>query len=92
MVDSALPGAELIERGIENLRQQRETIEALLVAIGEPRLRRIGFDLPPIPYQNPKHRLYDLLAADNPDAAHSKYNALIRRLTSFERAAECVRE
>lgn len=92
MVDPALPGAELIEAGISDLREQRETIEALLVAIGSPRLRDIGLDLPPVPYKNPEHRLYDLLAAEDPDAAHSRYNALIRRLVSFERAAECVKE
>lgn len=92
MVDPSLPGADLIESGIKDLREQRETVAALLVAIGEPRLRRIGLDLPSVPYKNPEHRLYDLLAKDNPDAAHSKYNALIRRLVSFERAAECVKE
>lgn len=92
MIDPALPAAQLIESGLKDLREQRETIEALLVAIGEPRLRRIGLDLPPIPYNNPEHRLYDLLAADDSDAAHSRYNALIRRLVSFERAAECVKE
>ena len=92
MVDPALPGADLNESGINDLREQRETIESLLVAIGEPRLRRIGFDLPSIPYANPEHGLYDLLAAEDPDAAHSRYNALIRRLVSFERAAECVKE
>jgi hypothetical protein len=37
-----------------------------------------------------EHRLYDLLAVDDPDGAHSRYNSLIRRLVSFERAAECV--
>ena len=84
MVDPALPGADLIEAGITDLREQRETIEALLVAIGSPRLRQIGLDLPPIPYKNPEHRLYDSLAADDSDAGHSKYNALIRKLVSFE--------
>jgi len=34
--------------------------------------------------------LYALLARDNPDAAHSRYNALIRRLVSFERALACA--
>ena len=92
MIDPALPGAELIECGFKDLREQLETIEALLVAIAEPRLRRIGLPLPPIPYKNSEHRLYDLLEADDPDGAHSRYNALIRRLVSFERAAECVRE
>jgi hypothetical protein len=92
MIDPALPGADLIESGIKDLREQRETIAALLVAIGEPRLQEIGLDLPPVPYKNAEHRLYDLLAADDPDAAHSRYNALIRKLVSFERAAECVKE
>jgi hypothetical protein len=40
---------------------------------------------------NPEHRLYELLASDDSDAAHSRYNAYVRRLVSFEHAAECVR-
>jgi hypothetical protein len=31
------------------------------------------------------------LAESDPLTAHSRYNALIRRLVSFERAAECAR-
>lgn len=85
-----LPGADLVEQGIADLRAGRESAEALLVAIGEPRLRRIGLDLPAISVDEPEHRLYLLLASSEPDTAHSRYNALIRRLVSFERAAECV--
>ena len=33
--------------------------------------------------------LYDLLASSGSDSAHSRYNALVRKLVSFERAAEC---
>jgi hypothetical protein len=40
--------------------------------------------------ENPEHRLYELLAQDGSDSAHSRYNAFIRRLVSFEEAAECV--
>jgi hypothetical protein len=40
---------------------------------------------------DPELRLYNLLAERYGDAAHSKYNALLRRLVSFERAAACVR-
>ena len=40
--------------------------------------------------ESPEHRLYDILARDEPDSAHSRYNALIRRLVSFERALECA--
>jgi len=89
-MNDALPGGDLIDEGIRDLRAQRETIAALLVAIGSPRLRRLGFELPDLLPEDPEHRLYDLLAQDEPDSAHSRYNALIRRLVSFERAAECV--
>lgn len=88
----ALPGGDLIDTGLEDLRSGRETIAALLVAIGAPRLRSIGISLPENLPKNPEHRLYDLLSESDPDSAHSRYNALIRRLVSFERAAECVKE
>ena len=75
--------------GIEDLAHGKSTIEALLVSIGEPRLERLGLHIPAsIP--SPEHRLYELLAAEDPGAAHTRYNALIRRLVSFERAAECA--
>jgi len=60
---------------------------ALLVAIGAPRLTRLGVAGPETA-QEPEHRLYTLLARTDGDAAHSRDNALIRRLVSFERAAE----
>jgi hypothetical protein len=85
---TALPGEELIEKGLADLARGDETPEALLVSIGAPRLSRIGLAIPdPIP--SPERRLYDALAASDSDSAHSRYNALIRRLVSYERAAEC---
>lgn len=92
VMDQVLPGDDLIEAGLRDLRAQRETTYALIVAIGAPRLRRLGLDIPDQLPANPEHRLYDLLASDEPDSAHTRYNALIRRLVSFERAAECVRK
>jgi hypothetical protein len=81
-----LPGEELIDRGVRDLERSIESSEALLVSIGAPRLRRLGIDVPPtIP--SPEHRLYELLSAEHGDAAHSRYNALVRRLVSFERTA-----
>jgi hypothetical protein len=85
-----LPGADLIEAGLRDLRAGRETIAGLLVAIGAPRLRRLGLNLPDSLPANPEHRLYELLAQDDSDSAHSRYNAFVRRLVSYERAAECV--
>lgn len=85
------PGEEFIEQGIRDLAEGLETIPALLVSIGSPRLRRLGMRVPDLIYPSPEHRLYDKLKTVNPDAAHSQYNAWIRRLVSFERASECAR-
>lgn len=84
-----LPGADLVSAGLDDLRLSRTTAEALLVSMGAPRLRRSGVDVP-CPLPEPEHGLYQLLAAEDPDSAHSRYNALVRRLVSFERALECA--
>ena len=86
----SLPGHELIEKGLADLSSGRESVEALLVAIGAERLRRSGIAVPAAVPEDPEHRLYALLAADDSDSAHSRYNVMIRQLVSFERAAECV--
>ena len=84
-----LPGADLIEIGIADLERGVESDQSLLVSIGARRLSQLGFRVPsPIP--SPEHRLYAVLAIRHGDAAHSRYNALVRRLVSFERTAECV--
>jgi hypothetical protein len=83
-----LPGGDLIAQGLQDLAEGKESEAALLVSVGAPRLRRIGMQIGTT-IANPEHRLYCLLHDADPDAAHSRYNALIRRLVSFERAAEC---
>jgi hypothetical protein len=85
-----LPGNELVEKGLSDLAERSETIESLLVSIGSPRLRSLGFDVS-TPFDKAEERLYLLLARDDPNGAHSRYNALVRRLVSFERAAESAR-
>lgn len=83
------PGEDIILQGIADLHQGLETIPAMLVSIGAPRLRRSGIAVPSPTISSPEHRLYLTLNAKDSDAAHSRYNALIRRLVSYERAAEC---
>lgn len=69
---TSLPASDLVEVGLRDLREQRETVASLLVSIGAPKLRSLGIDVPdPLP-TNPEHRLYDVLANENPDSAHSK--------------------
>lgn len=84
-----LPGQDLIDAGIADLRQGRETVEALLVSVGSRRLTAAGLDVPE-PYPSAEVRLYELLRHEHGDDAHGRYNALLRRLVSFERAAECA--
>jgi hypothetical protein len=86
----ALPGGDLVTRGLADLAEGVETAEALLVSIGAPRLERAGIAVAR-PLASPERGLYRLLEQRYGDDAHSRYNALIRRLVSFERAAECVR-
>jgi hypothetical protein len=83
-----LPGEDLVQQGLRDLEHGLQSVEALLVAIGSPRLRSLGVRVPAAP-PNPERRLYDLLAAEDADGAHARYNALIRRLVSYERALEC---
>jgi hypothetical protein len=88
-ISDAYPGADLIRDGLRDLAAGVESVPALLVLVGAPRLRRLGFDVEDTPYF-PEDRLYAKLADSHGDGAHSQYNALIRLLVSFERAAECA--
>jgi hypothetical protein len=88
-VSRELPGEDLLEAGLRDLEHGIESVEALLVSIGAPRLHQLGLSVPE-PLPEPELRLYERLSRDSPDGAHSRYNALIRRLVSFERAAECA--
>lgn len=84
-----LPGGDLVAKGLLDLAGSNETVEALLVSIAARRLRSCGLPVA-TPFPDPEHRLYVLLAREDSDSAHSRYNALLRRLTSFESALECV--
>jgi len=53
-------------------------------------LRDAGLAVPERTLSDPERRLYETLARVDPDSAHSRYNALVRRLVSFEDAIECV--
>ena len=80
-----LPGADLIQTGLDDLAAGRDTVPAALAAIGSARLGRSGIA---IRHQlsDPEDHLYRLLEREGEDSAHSRYDALIRQLVSFERA------
>ena len=89
MSSDGVPGSDLVSAGLADLERQQETVPALLVSIGAPRLRRAGIPVSST-IADAEHRLYARLCAVDADSAHSRYNALIRRLVSFERAVECA--
>ena len=64
-VDDALPGADLIRAGLRDLADGVESVPALLVLVGAPRLRDLGYEIAdPFDLDDfAEHRLYDLLAS-----------------------------
>jgi hypothetical protein len=87
---TAFPGGDLIAQGVQDLALQTESVDALLVSIGAPRLRAAGMELPQI-VAAAERRLCDRLAAEDCGTPHGQYNAFVRHLASFEHAVECAR-
>ncbi|MDA0321613.1 MAG: hypothetical protein O2923_02695 [Verrucomicrobia bacterium] len=87
-----LPGADLIQQGIEDLAAGAESIPAMMVAIGAHRIKE---RLPELRTDNLPHRperiLYRMLRDEHPREAYSQYNAYLRRLSRFCRALESRR-
>lgn len=80
----------MIDAGLADLSRGEETLAALLVSIGAPRLRQLGLAVPDS-LPGAERRLYVRLHEEHGDAAHGRYNALLRRLVAYERAAACGR-
>ena len=84
-----LPGADLVSAGLDDLAAGRPSIEAALVSVASGRLGELGVELPGPPVAGASDRLYELVERQVGEArAHSRYNALRRRLSSFLRAME----
>ena len=84
-----LPGGDLVQEGLADLARGARPSRA-------PGLDRRAAPAPPgsagagAAISSPEHRLYERLAETDSDSAHSRYNALVRPLVSFENAAECA--
>mgnify|MGYP001578906564 CR=1 FL=1 len=83
------PFGDTIQEGLRDLErhgEQAETIPALIVSIGAPKLAFLGIRVPAVIAQ-PERKLYDWIERNEPARnPHSYYNSLIRRLVSFEHA------
>jgi hypothetical protein len=88
-VPANLPGHELVSAGLADLAAGRESEASLLVTMAAPRLRAFGLMVPAGSAEHPSYRLFELISENHADGdAHSRYNALIRRMVSFAHAAE----
>jgi hypothetical protein len=85
-----IPGSSLVRDGLADLDAGATTVEALLVAVGAPRLRWLGVPVPASAdgFAHPELALYEAVCTRGQPNAHAAYNALIARLVSFERELE----
>jgi len=87
-----LPGAEIVLPGLADLEAGRESVNATAVRCAATRLRDLGFDTPKVEDDVPApHALYERLSRELGDGAHSRYNAILRRVASFAAAARAPR-
>lgn len=86
---SDVPGVEIVRAGLDDLARRERTIPALLVSMAAPRLRLLGIRVPQ-GFPHPEDALFDMLEEVHGRAAHARYNALVRRMVSFARAAAIV--
>ena len=85
----ALPGADIILQGVEDLQNgESQTIGALLIAIAATRLSNAGLTFPKTYLAtDPELTLYHHLE-DTREDAYPYYNALLASLNSFCNALE----
>ena len=86
-----LPGADVIDAGLADLANGKQTVESLLVSSAAPRLVREGVPVPGESLSDADVRLYRLLENTHADLAHARYNALRRQVVSFADACAHAR-
>lgn len=90
---SNYPGAELVLPGLRDARDGKVTIGSCLISMARPLLDESGLTGAAsalIYIAEPERTLYRLLQEQGGDA-YSRYNSLINRLVSFERALRHAR-
>ncbi|HEX9699892.1 MAG TPA: hypothetical protein VGD06_10570 [Acidobacteriota bacterium] len=86
-----IPGGDIIDTGLADLAAEKATRESLLVSLAAPRLRREGIPVGAT-LESPDERLYELLARTDPELAHARYGAYLRRVASFADACCYARQ
>ncbi len=85
---SGLPGAQRIADGLGDYHDNRHTVPSCLVRMARRRLANAGLMQPTSQHDmDAELDLYRLLSHEG-NQAHSRYNALIKELVSFEHALD----
>jgi len=85
---SDLPGTALIQQGLQDYHAKLHTMPSCLVRMARRRLVRAGLIEASSGHDiNAELDLYHLLSHEG-NQAHSRYNALVRELISFEHALD----
>lgn len=88
--EAGLPGGELIDAGLADLAETRESPESLAVSLAAPRLEREGVPIGDV-LEDPERRLFRSLLQTEGELAHARYNAYLRQLVSFADACRHAR-
>lgn len=85
-----LPGYDLLAPGLEDFAKGVTSVESLLVAIAAPRLAALHLveERNATVETDAELRLYALLGEQGVPDPYSRYNALLRQLSSFVHALE----
>lgn len=88
--EAGLPGGDLVDAGLTDLGEGRETRASLAVSLAAPRLEREGVPIGDV-LEDPERRLFRSLLRTEGDLAHARYNAYLRQLVSFADACRHAR-
>lgn len=92
---AALPGADLVRRGLVDLARGDVTAESALCEVARTRLRSLGLPMPEAstPQVDAELRLYELLGERHPERdPYPLYCAWLEQLDSFVWALTRLRE
>ena len=85
---AGLPGADRIIEGLRDFQENRHTIASCMIRMARRRLGKARLlEVTPPKDDGAELDLYRLLSHEG-NQAHSRYNALIRELVSFEHALD----
>jgi len=88
--EAGLPGGDLVDAGLADLAEGRETRASLAVSLAAPRLEREGVPVGD-GLEDPERRLFSSLLRTEGALAHARYNAYLRQLVSFADACRHAR-